>query len=418
MEENKLLNIIRAKNNLKTIFSYTDYNFILRLIKYNKSFQNKLGISLQNYIDYTSCKYLINTHKVYPFEIKRFFEREEIFFFFVILFNIILYGLFLTKIKILYYISFILEVLLLEFVIKNNQNLKIYFNIIEKKGLIINYILSFFLSIGLPKILIYIINKEYNEFNENSLKIIKYVNLNIILFFIFNVTYTLFLINHHKIEKYLKLEIFFSIIYILFDCLYELVTIWKIYLLFKLKEYDKSYFLFDFCFIFYNHYSIFLKSKLLIFFINIFKAFGKSNYYLVEYKNIKINTYILPDNYEKIKNKRKYLLSKAKDFVIEHSEKELEIFALINEFRVKNKVNKFILDKKIPDFIINEISEIILDDCKNIFKLEKEKYLFKYEKGGFQYHIKENEDILKKKNLNIINIIIKKDIEYIIIYEI
>jgi len=230
----------------------------------------------------------------------------------------------LTKIKILYYISFILEVLLLEFVIKNNQNLKIYFNIIEKKGLIINYILSLFLSIGLPKILIYIINKEYNECNENSLKIIKYVNLNIILFFIFNVTYTLFLINHHKIEKYLKLEIFFSIIYILFDCLYELVTIWKIYLLFKLKEYDKSYFLFDFCFIFYNHYSIFLKSKLLIFFINIFKAFEKSNYYLVEYKNIKINTYILPDNYEKIKNKRKYLLSKAKDFVIEHSEKELE----------------------------------------------------------------------------------------------
>ena len=44
-------NILKIKNEyiIKSLFSFIEYNKILKLIKNNKSLQNRLGISIDNY---------------------------------------------------------------------------------------------------------------------------------------------------------------------------------------------------------------------------------------------------------------------------------------------------------------------------------------------------------------------------------
>ena len=51
MESKSLLINIKSKDNLKQIFLYSYYDFksVLKLIKYNKSLQNKLDINIKNY---------------------------------------------------------------------------------------------------------------------------------------------------------------------------------------------------------------------------------------------------------------------------------------------------------------------------------------------------------------------------------
>ena len=57
MDENKLLKI-SSFYTLKDLFTFADYNTILRLIKYNKFFLNKLDINSQNYRIATSYQYI------------------------------------------------------------------------------------------------------------------------------------------------------------------------------------------------------------------------------------------------------------------------------------------------------------------------------------------------------------------------
>ncbi len=47
----KKSNVLNINNidKLKVIFSYLDFQYILKLIKYNKKIQNELGIKLENY---------------------------------------------------------------------------------------------------------------------------------------------------------------------------------------------------------------------------------------------------------------------------------------------------------------------------------------------------------------------------------
>lgn len=68
---NLLLNNILSNDILKTVFTYLKYNYILKLIKKNKSLQNQLGFDIQNYKDYSDIKYeSIEKKKVYKGYIK------------------------------------------------------------------------------------------------------------------------------------------------------------------------------------------------------------------------------------------------------------------------------------------------------------------------------------------------------------
>ncbi len=55
---NNILLNITSEYNLKQIFSYIKYDYILKLIKKNKSLQNKLGISKENYKEYLDVEYI------------------------------------------------------------------------------------------------------------------------------------------------------------------------------------------------------------------------------------------------------------------------------------------------------------------------------------------------------------------------
>ena len=58
IKNNNLLLNIQSKYNIKLLFSYLKYDYILKLIKYNKSLKKKLGICKQNYKDYSNIQYI------------------------------------------------------------------------------------------------------------------------------------------------------------------------------------------------------------------------------------------------------------------------------------------------------------------------------------------------------------------------
>lgn len=58
MKNDIILDNISSDYCLKSIFTYLDYNCALKLIKYNKKFQNKLNIKIDNYRIFSSYKYI------------------------------------------------------------------------------------------------------------------------------------------------------------------------------------------------------------------------------------------------------------------------------------------------------------------------------------------------------------------------
>ena len=58
MSQKKKLLRINSELILKTVFTYINYNHILKLIKNNKKIQRKLGIDIQNYQKKSSYKFI------------------------------------------------------------------------------------------------------------------------------------------------------------------------------------------------------------------------------------------------------------------------------------------------------------------------------------------------------------------------
>ena len=141
--------------------------------------------------------------------------------------------------------------------------------------------------------------------------------------------------------------------------------------------------------------------------------------YLFLYKDIKIKKYELPDNFNSMENKRKYLESKANYFEIEYSNNDIELIKAINKTRINKNLNQLIIDYKIPNFIIEGSSEIILSP-NNVFKILNTKYVIKFNNEDDFKKIKEDKDIIRillKPILDKINIIQQNDNKYITVFE-
>ncbi len=80
IQNNAEISRIKSDYILKSIFSNIDYKRILKLIKYNKSLQNRLGISLENYknkSDFPKFEFLNKTVISEPLFKRRSSEMAE-----------------------------------------------------------------------------------------------------------------------------------------------------------------------------------------------------------------------------------------------------------------------------------------------------------------------------------------------------
>jgi hypothetical protein len=106
------------------------------------------------------------------------------------------------------------------------------------------------------------------------------------------------------------------------------------------------------------------------------------------------------------------------------SKQQLNLITSINDYRGINNIPLLGVCHcyEIPDFIINENSEVMLYNEQNIFKISDKKYLFKFPVGEFENLFDKKDkniiDIILKENLNHIQILTLGLFEYIFIYEI
>ena len=334
IKNNNLLLNISSKYELINIFSYLNYDYILKLIRYNKLIQNKIGINKKNYNNYSNTRYFIR-EKFYNY-------NKDI---------LLIFALPTNSILIIFYLIY-----------KEKVQAQITTNNIFLKA--INIILNILIII-LTIILI-------------TIRICDSTNIISTLFLIITDLLCNFLIVILLISRFILIGFFIS------DFLYLLINL-----------------------AFFAYFFFFILRKL-----------SKKAYYLIKYKNIPIQEYYLEDFKEK--EKLKCISKIVKNLKYNYTTKDLKIFNEINYFRKKNNLEKLELEHYLPDFIINEISEIFLYDSKKLFKLKGNKYLFKYKVGEFENYLKNNDkdliDILLKSYLENINIIAQDNMQFILVY--
>ena len=391
MKNNADISSIKSEYNLKEIFAYLDYSHILKLLKNNKNLQNRLGLTLDNYKNkFETKKYeyikksILKTNKKYnayqpPTETIWYF----LFYLATICFFLIpflIYSILLVSIK-----------TFKDSNTKDNYNKK-YLNIIK----IIN-----------PCIFIY----------DILVVIFAYLFIGVIFIFCESVY------GKRKIINFIL-----TIIMNLVNFLFESLVIWKLILSYKIKKGGCTWFMvLDYLFLIFNLIYTIIILAITIDYIKESKCprLFETNYLLTSFNNIKIDNYSLPEDFGKLskKERKKYVFEHYKYYFHFISDEQNKLITSINDFRgIKNiPLLKECNLMTIPDFLINEISEVMLWPDKNIFKLSNKKYLFKYPIGKFEINFKNKDEnilsILLKDNLNHIQIITHQNIEYIFIYE-
>ena len=387
MSRNDNIFDISSEYTLKTIFSFIKYNKVLKIVKHNKSLQNKLEINLQNYQTFSNYQYIKRKiTRTYDPRENECVEMGKIFFTSLITFIFFVYV-------------FIYSILLVSLESFDNSNTKINY---DKKALnIINRINSYlflfiiFIIGSFFLLLCFILKNSYSD--SLKLKRIKFLMLIVI-----------------------------DLIYFTYECL----IIWKLSLSYKIKknENDTTWFMTcDYIFIILN--SLFILYMIFVTYLYYSEAGKKieifDKYILTRYKDIEIKGFLLPDNFHKMssESKKKFIDNNKSNFQFLLNHEQLDLISLINDFRERNNLEKFTIDweKKLPNFILNESSEIMLFGYKNIFKLPNQNYLFKYKIGDFEKEFKNNKqdiiNILLKSNLNRIIIINQNMTEFILVYE-
>ena len=116
------------------------------------------------------------------------------------------------------------------------------------------------------------------------------------------------------------------------------------------------------------------------------------------------------------KGKANYLKNNSNEFKHSFTQKNKDLMEKINEYRLKNDSNSCYFEntEKIPKYIIHGLSEEKLFPHKNVFKLPKRSYLFKYKKNTFEQNLNNiDKDIILDKIVNKLSVTEIGEYEYI-----
>ena len=405
----KKSNVLNINNidKLKLIFSYLDSQYILKLIKYNKKIQNELGIKLENYknnlnnpkyiiqkeIDYEDRDFYHYTYKK-PEEWNSEAELGLFGFFFCLTF--------------IYFIYILVYSILLFFKNSFNENNTLKEKYEEKSNTIHNINLSLFglilyIIIFFLLFILLLCKDDDNNHKKNWINII-------------NIILNILLIPHYLII-----------------ILFEILIIWKLILSYEIIKgniiwcmiMDYIFLIFNFIYILfilyltYNFFYYYIIHYDEYFYLNNF------SYSITSLNNIKIKKFKVSEDFiEMTENEKKeFLLDNYKNMEYVNSVEEKNLINLINEFREKNNLPKFLVNFsfKLPNYIIKQPSEIMINPQQNLFEKLNKKYLFRYPIGEFEKNFNNKNpeiiSVLLNKNLNSLQIITKDNIEFIYVYQ-
>ena len=292
-----------------------------------------------------------------------------------------------------------------------------------------------------------------NSFNENNTLKEKYEeksntihNINLSLFglilyiIIFFLLFILLLCkdddNNHKKNWINIIKIILNILLILYYLiiiLFEILIIWKLILSYEIIKGNIIWcMIMDYIFLIFNFiYILFILYLTYNFFyyhiIHYDEYFYLNNfsYSITSLNNIKIKKFKVSEDFiEMTENeKKKFLLDNYKNMEYVNSVEEKNLINLINEFREKNNLPKFLVNFsfKLPNYIIKQPSEIMINPQQNLFEKLNKKYLFRYPIGEFEKNFNNKNpeiiSVLLNKNLNSLQIITKDNIEFIYVYQ-
>ena len=378
MESESFLNNIRSKHILKQVFSYIDFKSFSSLIKYNKSLQKKLDINFKKY-------YFNNIYA------KRF--ETNGFNYILNLPNIIIKAIMLVFFLI-YIILFYVKGSFIDEIIKANcDKNKIKFIEIMNNSLI-GYLIFLLISIlwytlCLSRIILFKVITKLRIF---------------MLILLIDIFYYILLYIKYNFSKLIIFDIIRK------DQNYKFVDSWFINLDFLILTIIPIYYI---AFIFFI-FSVYKCN---------FDNLEDSNIItLNEFKGVK-NCYFEIQSFSRYLNDKEInnlIIKNARNCKYRLNEDQIDLIKKINEIRRKNDIPllKYDENERIPHCIINEVTEVVLYNEKNNFKLKNFLYLFRYKKNEFKNFI-ENDEVLRVINndlLNKIKIIEQNDTEYILIY--
>ena len=368
-----LLSKIESKYILSDIlsFAFPDFKNTLKFIRYNKSLINKLKIDINDY---------------YKYEYKREINKET-YEFFNLNFIILLCQIILFLIYILIYCvkgTFNENNLIKDY----NKTKKIYVDIINSYIIFILfgfYIISFLLLLLLIKLNIFFNNKW--KFIIFLIKLL----LDFIYFILQIVKYSFSKNLLIKDEEDGGLYYWFLPFDIIIIWLYITLVFFELLYLVKVTNLNEDIF----------------------------------NFYLIKFKSINIIYFELPFDFVKLGDKAKieYIFKEdnIKEYKYQLKSEQINFIKKINYIRNEHNIpflNYDISYCKIPDFIINEKTDLVFNKHKNIFKFKPYYYLFKYPKNEFQNLLNEPHvlSIITNDLFDQIEIIEQDDMEFISIY--
>ena len=351
-------------------FAYPDFKNTLKFIRYNKSLINKLKIDINDY---------------YKYEYKREINKETYEFF-----NLNFIILLCQIILFLIYISI--------YCVKgtfNENNLIKYYNKTKKIYVnIINYIIFILFGFYIISFLLLLLLIKLNIFFNNKWKFIIFLIkllLDFIYFILQIVKYSFSKNLLIKDEEDGGLYYWFLPFDIIIIWLYITLVFFELLYLVKVTNLNEDIF----------------------------------NFYLIKFKSINIIYFELPFDFVKLGDKAKieYIFKEdnIKEYKYQLKSEQINFIKKINYLRNEHNIpflNYDISYCKIPDFIINEKTDLVFNKHKNIFKFKPYYYLFKYPKNEFQNLLNEPHvlSIITNDLFDQIEIIEQDDIEFISIY--